>query len=83
MTVVPSQAHLTDEGQLYYFNPVTVKSQVRPRAVVIVIGWPRHERTACESLAATDACGGGGGGGDSGSHPPRRLLVSRRRRCQR
>ena len=38
MTVVPSQAHLTDEGQLYYFNPVTVKSQVRPRAVVIVIG---------------------------------------------
>ena len=38
VTVVPSQAHLTDEGQLYYFNPVTVKSQVRPRAVVIVIG---------------------------------------------
>ncbi len=34
-----AQAHLTDEGQLYYFNPVTIQSQVGVPDDAGNLGW--------------------------------------------
>ena len=44
------QAHLTDEGQLYYFNPITIQSQAPPPSPrlgsPLSRWWMRDERRA-------------------------------------